>query len=392
MPGHTGGTCTTFSKIPARHPCGPAGTCSMQSVLYTYTCQRLINLSLIPGTPWWCDKGGSWNGGSFHGGSMCDANGHTLSCMSGKPGAYPKFTSLPEHFKNHGFLAMGVGKLFHDGGYGLGGDPEDKDHPAGPGTPPLADPLSWSSNSIQYPENCTWTPGNPESDPDDRSLPGWTVACPGLPSFVNSYPPNALQEGSAYLTPAGQGTCKEVPPGPYAQPGPSGCTEDVPDNGEGPDADGGIYGRPPMLDLPVYKNAMTKLQYAAKNLEETKQKFFLNVGIKRPHLVWRVPVGVITEHYHPESFTPNMPQNRVLDPSVNPVAWVPFFTHNPYTPLAVNETLELRRYYYAAITWADWIAGQVLDEIDRLGLQQSTVVVIHADHGWHLGEYCESSI
>ena len=71
-----------------------------------------------------------------------------------------------------------------------------------------------------------------------------------------------------------------------------------------------------------------------------------------------------------------------------------------------------RRYYYAAITCkqaapvnrsatvcckitqqvclftgADWIAGQVLDEIDRLQLQDSTVVVVHADHGWHLGEY-----
>ena len=38
----------------------------------------------------------------------------------------------------------------------------------------------------------------------------------------------------------------------------------------------------------------------------------------------------------------------------------------------------MRRYYYAAITWADWIAGQVLDEIDRLELQDSTVVVVHA--------------
>ena len=133
-------------------------------------------------------------------------------------------------------------------------------------------------------------------------------AGPGLPTFVNSYPPNAVQGGSAYLTPAGQGTCQHVPPGPFPQPGNSGCTEDVPDNGEGPDADGGIHGRPrplpltihharlcdslkhslfvspgpPMLDLPVYKDAILKLQYAASNLKKTQQKFFLNVGIKRP--------------------------------------------------------------------------------------------------------------
>lgn len=151
------------------------------------------------------------------------------------------------------------------------------------------------------------------------------------------------------------------------------------DDGEGGDSDGGIDGRPPMLDTPVFKNAITKLRYAAENLKDTGQKFFLNVGIKRPHLVWRVPVGIIREHYHPDNFTPNMPQNRVLDPSVHPVAWVPFFSHNPYTPQSVNETLELRRYYYAAITWADWVAGQVLDEINALQLQESTVVVIHAE-------------
>ena len=39
-----------------------------------------------------------------------------------------------------------------------------------------------------------------------------------------------------------------------------------------------------------------------------------------------------------------MPQNRVLDPSIHPVAWVPFFNQNPYTPESVNQTLTLRRY------------------------------------------------
>ena len=76
-------------------------------------------------------------------------------------GAFPKFTTLPQHFKEHGFLTMGVGKLFHDGGYGFGGSPEDGEHPAGPGTPPLADPLSWSNVSAQYPQGCVWTAPDP---------------------------------------------------------------------------------------------------------------------------------------------------------------------------------------------------------------------------------------
>jgi arylsulfatase A-like enzyme len=29
---------------------------------------------------------------------------------------------------------------------------------------------------------------------------------------------------------------------------------------------------------------------------------------------------------------------------------------------------------------------QVLDELDRLGLSGNTAVVLHSDHGWHLGE------
>ena len=36
---------------------------------------------------------------------------------------------------------------------------------------------------------------------------------------------------------------------------------------------------------------------------------------------------------------------------------------------------------YAAVSWADYCAGQVLDELERLSLSENTAVVMHSDHG-----------
>ena len=201
------------------------------------------------------------------------------------------------------------------------------------------------------------------------------------------------------------------------------CTEAVPDTGEGTGPDGSIDRRPPMLDLPVFLDARNKLEAAAANQAKTGQRFFLEVGIKRPHLVWRVPQGYVDKYYNPKNFTPALPQQKVLDESISPIAWVPFFTKDPYTPLSDNKTRELRRHYYSAITWADYCAGQVLGKLDELGIDDNTIVIAHADvrvlaprasetripdsrspfsaplayalgvplpplqHGWHLGEY-----
>ena len=41
----------------------------------------------------------------------------------------------------------------------------------------------------------------------------------------------------------------------------------------------------------------------------------------------------------------------------------------------------------AAVSWADFAAGKILDELDSLKLTEDTMVVLHSDHGWHLGEY-----
>ena len=42
-------------------------------------------------------------------------------------------------------------------------------------------------------------------------------------------------------------------------------------------------------DFVMYKDAITKMQYATSVRDETGQPFFLVTGVKRPHLNWRMP-------------------------------------------------------------------------------------------------------
>jgi iduronate 2-sulfatase len=43
--------------------------------------------------------------------------------------------------------------------------------------------------------------------------------------------------------------------------------------------------------------------------------------------------------------------------------------------------------YYAAVTFMDEQVGRLVDELDRLGLRESTAIVFTSDHGYHLGDH-----
>ena len=59
----------------------------------------------------------------------------------------------------------------------------------------------------------------------------------------------------------------------------------------------------------------------------------------------------------------------------------------------VNETMpdsnvrDIRTAYYLAVSWVDSLVGDVLNELDRLGLSNVTVVSLLGDHGYQLGEH-----
>ncbi|MCB1206788.1 MAG: sulfatase-like hydrolase/transferase [Verrucomicrobiae bacterium] len=56
-------------------------------------------------------------------------------------------------------------------------------------------------------------------------------------------------------------------------------------------------------------------------------------------------------------------------------------------PLEESYQRELKHGYYASVSFTDALVGRLLDELDRLGLARNTVVVLWGDHGWKLGEH-----
>ncbi|MEC9080849.1 MAG: sulfatase/phosphatase domain-containing protein [Verrucomicrobiota bacterium] len=47
---------------------------------------------------------------------------------------------------------------------------------------------------------------------------------------------------------------------------------------------------------------------------------------------------------------------------------------------------ELRHGYYACVSYIDALVGRLLAELERLKLDDNTIVILYGDHGFHLGE------
>ena len=124
-------------------------------------------------------------------------------------------------------------------------------------------------------------------------------------------------------------------------------------------------------------------KHAVEVLEEIQNlQFLLAVGFYKPHLPFNAP----TKYYdlYDSPITDNAPLVS------------PHFGHEirSYSDISSGEeslskekTLELIRGYMAATSYMDAQVGRVLDQLDRLGLTEKTVVLLCGDHGFHLGEH-----
>ena len=233
------------------------------------------------------------------------------------------FTTIPQYFKEEGYLTAGMGKLFHPG----------------------------SASGAKVP-NCGTCRG---SDDADYS---WTE-----PYFTPKKPLEFHGHEHAWLA---------VP-----------------------------HGSEPLEDEQTRDHAVATLeQIAQRRLTGSDDRaFFVAVGFRKPHLPFVFPKRFL-DHY-PSVSDIELPSNPFPPEDMPRVAWNKFPETRHYDDIKAlrltgimghegmpkRKAKELRRAYYAAVSFADSNCGHVLAALRHTGLQENTVVVVWSDHGWSLGEH-----
>lgn len=152
---------------------------------------------------------------------------------------------------------------------------------------------------------------------------------------------------------------------------------------------GRIYEFPDVPDdaYPDGKTAIKTIE-DLRRLKQAGEPFFLACGFVKPHMPFYAPkrywdlyqrerIQIVDSRERPVNAPDNLKGSREF---------------HQYHLGDFNEQSEdfhrmMRHGYLACTSYTDKLVGDVLAELDRLGLAENTIVVLWGDHGWHLGEH-----
>ena len=151
----------------------------------------------------------------------------------------------------------------------------------------------------------------------------------------------------------------------------------------------------PLIDQQIAQHALETLRRLAPAAKSGKQPFFLAAGFHKPHLPFIAPEQFFDLYPRDDI---NLPDNEYAPWGMPPVAWSNYGELREYHDIAmlnatgaINSTLppgvvkDLRRGYYAALSFTDSLIGTIMDELAVLGLAENTIISFCGDHGWQLG-------
>ncbi len=226
----------------------------------------------------------------------------------------PDVVTLPQHFKNHGWHSVSLGKIFHHSEREPGDDPQ-----------------SWSEPS--------WYHGEPYRH--------WFT-----------------KESQDLINLQKKKKVKIVRGPPFE-------AANMPDD-----------------KYPDGKTALKAIE-TLRRLKTAGKPFYLGVGFVKPHLPFTCPQKY-WDLYPTETI--KLPDNYYPPKNVPAPALHNWYELRTYGGVPAEGgipdelALNLIRGYRACISFLDAQVGRVLDELDRLGLRDNTIIVLWGDHGYHLGE------
>ncbi|KAK6175679.1 hypothetical protein SNE40_014081 [Patella caerulea] len=159
------------------------------------------------------------------------------------------------------------------------------------------------------------------------------------------------------------------------------------------------YQANPLPDTQIADEAISRLNDMVSDALDGTQPFFLSVGFHKPHLPFVFPEEYLD--WYPESDI-KLPDNPYAPVDMPDAAWSVYgeliaytdinnllVTGDINTTIPDSKTIELRRAYYATISYIDGEIGRILEELEYLGLSNNTIVSFFGDHGFSLGEHGE---
>jgi len=131
--------------------------------------------------------------------------------------------------------------------------------------------------------------------------------------------------------------------------------------------------------------------HAIEILRRIKDRpFFLAVGFLKPHLPFVAPKKYWDLYDEAElrlADNPFPPKDAPRCALTNWGELRAYYGIPKKGPLSESQARKMIHGYYACVSYTDAQIGRLLDELDRLGLGDNTIVVLWGDHGWHLGDH-----
>ena len=128
--------------------------------------------------------------------------------------------------------------------------------------------------------------------------------------------------------------------------------------------------------------AATKAIELLRQRKKAGKPFFLAVGFVRPHFPMVQPKKYFEMYPQAQLKIPPLIEGDLDD--------IPAAGRGS-DGKGLNEMEESRRRmwqaYYGSVSFMDRQLGRVIDELDKLGLRDSTAIIFTTDHGYHLGEH-----